>query len=139
MSLFKTFLKPSESVMASVATVGLVVAAYQYSLPSVAEVQATDAHDGNVTTSRKKAMFTAVGVASGMFLLTHDVNTFTAGGITLIALDWSYRHANSVHPGTGKLVPHTAMNTALDQGYVMPSTADAGYREQPTQGYYTGY
>lgn len=125
-NLFHTFLKPPESVMVSLATAALVVAAYQYTLPSVAEVHATDAHDNNINASRKKAMFTATGVAAGMFLLTHDVNTFTVGGITLLAMEWSYRHANSTHPGTGKLVPYSAVD-ALQSGYAMPDAAPTGY------------
>lgn len=113
---FKTFLKPSESVMVSLATGAMVYGVYQYSLPSIAEVHATEPNNINLEAGRKKAMWTSAALVGGMFLLTHDPNVFMIGGLSFLALEWSHRHANSTHPNTGKMVQKTASD-ALNQGY----------------------
>jgi len=122
-NLFKTFLKPSESVMVSLATGAMVVGVYQYSLPSVAEANATEPYNIHLDSGRKKAMWTSTALVAGMFLLTHDPNVFMIGGATLLALEWTHRHANATHPNTGKVVQKSAVD-ALNQGY-MPDTSSS--------------
>lgn len=118
---FKTFLKPSESVMVSLATGAMVYGVYQYSLPSVAEVHATEPYNISLEAGRKKAMWTSAALVGGMFLLTHDPNVFMIGGLSFLALEWSHRHANATHPNTGKMVQKTASD-ALNAGYsAMPA------------------
>lgn len=119
---FKTFLKPSESVMVSLATGAMVFGVYQYSLPSVAEAHATEPYNNNLAAGRKKAMWTSAVVVGGMFLLTHDPNVFTIGGLSLLALEWSHRHANATHPNTGKVAPKTKAEALGD--YAMPDIPD---------------
>lgn len=111
---FKTFLKPSESVMVSLATGAMVFGVYQYTMPSVAEVHATDAHNSNIDSGRKKAMWTSAGVVGGMFLLTRDPNVFMVGSLSFLALEWSYRHANSTDAQTGKVVGRTKADAMGD-------------------------
>lgn len=106
-NLFKTFLKPSESVMAAMATAAIVYAVYQSHLPTVAEVHATDPHNTALESGRKKALYTSGAVVGAMFLLTHDANVFMAGAGATVVLDWMHRHANAVNPNTGKMVPRT--------------------------------
>lgn len=120
---FKTFLKPSESVMVALATGAMVYGVYQYSLPTVAEVHATEPHNISLESGRKKAMWTSAALVGGVFLLTHDPNVFMVGGLTFLALEWSHRHANSVHPNTGKMVAKSASD-ALNAGYQPMSEMD---------------
>lgn len=119
---FKTFLKPSESVMVSMATAGMVYGIYQYSLPSVAETHATDAHNVSLDSGRKKAMWTSAAVVGGMFLMTRDPNVFMIGGASFLALEWSYRHANSTDPKNGKVVGRTKSDALGD--YNVPDIPD---------------
>lgn len=125
-SLFKSVLKPSESVMVALATGAFVYGVYQYSLPSVTEVHGAMPHNNNVNSSVKKARFTAGGAVAAVFLITHDANVFNAGALTLVALDWSYRHANAVHPESGQLVPQTGVQ-ALNHGYSMDAAGGDDY------------
>jgi len=118
-NFFKTFLKPSESVMVSLATGAIVYAVYDGALPSIAETHATEAHNGSIESSRKKAVWTSAAVVGAMFLLTHDPNVFMVGGGAVILLDWMHRHANSVNPTTGKMVSKSQATTlagGADQG-----------------------
>lgn len=125
---FNTFLKPSESVMVSLATGAMVYGVYQYSLPTIAEVHATEPHNINLDAGRKKAMWTSAAVVGGAFLLTHDPNVFMVGGAVFLFLEWNFRHANSTHPNTGKMV-HKSASDALGQGYqpMEVSVADLDY------------
>lgn len=119
---FKTFLKPSESVMVSLATGAMVFGVYQYSMPSISEVHATDAHNVNLDSGRKKAMWTSAAVVGGMFLVTRDPNVFMIGGLSFLALEWSYRHANSTDAKTGKVVGRTKSDALGD--YSIPDIPD---------------
>lgn len=118
----KSILKPPESVAVSVATAGLVFGVYQFSLPSVTEVHGAMPHNINVASSQKKAMWESAAIVSGAFLLTKDANVFMAGALTFLFLEWSYRHANAVHPESGQLVPQTG-SQALETGYQYDSGA----------------
>jgi hypothetical protein len=125
-NFFKTFLKPSESVMVSLATGAIVYAVYQGALPSIAESHATEAHNGSIESGRKKAVWTSAGVVGAMFLLTHDPNVFMIGAGATVLLDWMHRHANSVNPATGKMVHKTQATTlsgGADQGMSYDDTA----------------
>lgn len=124
-NFFKTFLKPSESVMVSLATGAIVYAVYQGALPSIAESHATEPHNASIESSRKKAAWGSAGVVGAMFLLTHDPNVFMVGAGAVILLDWMHRHANSVNPTTGKMVSKTQAST-LSQG---PSDMGMSYEE----------
>jgi hypothetical protein len=115
-------LKPPESVAISIATAGLVFGVYSYSLPSLTEVHGAMPNNNNVASSQKKAMWEAASLVSGAFLITRDLNVFCAGALTLVFLEWSYRHSNAVHPETGQLVPQTS-SQALDVGYQIDTGA----------------
>lgn len=126
---FKTFLKPSESVMVSLATGAIVYAVYQSNLPTVAESHATEPHNASLESGRKKAVWTSAAVVGAMFLLTHDPNVFMVGAGATIALDWMHRHANAVNPNTGKMVSKSQATTlagGADQG-ISPDQAAPDY------------
>lgn len=126
-NFFKTFLKPSESVMVSLATGAIVYAVYQGALPSIAESHATEPHNASIESSRKKAVWTSAGVVGAMFLMTHDPNVFMVGAGATILLDWMHRHANSVNPTTGKMVAKSQATTlagGADQGMSTDQSMD---------------
>lgn len=133
MNLFKSILKPDQSVMASLATAAMVYGVYQLELPSVTEVHGAKPHNHSVNSSRNKAMWASAALVGGAFLVTRDANVFTAGALVFLALEWSYRHANAVHPDTGKLTPYTA-HQAMDTGYV--ETDEGGSEDDYAGGYY---
>lgn len=112
----ESILKPSDSVMVSLATAGFVYAVYQHALPSMVEIHAANPQNDSVESSRKKAMWTSAGITAGLFLLTRDPNIFIAGALTTVVIDWQVRHANAVDSKTGKMVPNLKANN-LEQGY----------------------
>jgi hypothetical protein len=100
---FRSILKPSESTMASAATVGFVIAIYQMNLGTGAQVHATDANHPVLESSRKKAGYTALAGVTALTLLTRDVNIGILGGGTIIAMELTNRHAIMANPITGKM------------------------------------
>jgi len=116
----KSILKPDGSVAMGIATGVLVYAVYDRSLPSMATMSATPAHDINIEAGRKSAALTSAAVLAGVTLLTRDVNVFILGSAVLIALDWHARVANSRSPETGKLVTPGGFGLG-GQGYAQAS------------------
>jgi hypothetical protein len=108
--------------MVSLATGAMVFGVYQYTMPSVSEVHATEAHNTNLDAGRKKAMWTSAAVVGGMFLVTHDPNVFMMGGLSFLALEWSYRHANATDAKTGRVVGRTKADSLGD--YSLPDIPD---------------
>lgn len=103
MEIFKPRLSGENSIIMSLATVGLVVALYNSKIGPVADVHATDANDINVNASIHKAGWEAASVVAAIGLLAGDRNIIILGGAAVIAEEVMYRHANMTHPGTGQL------------------------------------
>lgn len=104
MSTFKSILKPEGSIGIGIATGVLVYAVYDRTLPNMAVINATPAHDINIEAARKTAALTSAAVLAGVTLLTRDVDVFILGSAVLIALDWHARIGNSRSNETGAIV-----------------------------------
>jgi hypothetical protein len=58
-----------------------------------------------------------------IFLLTRDRNSFLIGGAMLAGVDITVKHANAVHPDTGKLsddLMGTSVAPELSEAYPLP-------------------
>jgi hypothetical protein len=102
-----SILKPEGSLTLGAATAAVVYAAYTFNLPNVATMTATLPHDSNIDSARKRAAWTSAGAVIVVSVLAKDKTIFVLGGLTLMALDWHARHANGIHPETGKTVSAT--------------------------------
>jgi hypothetical protein len=120
----KSMLKPEGSVMASLATVGVVFAAYQLSIGDVSNAYASDANHPALASSRKKAGYTALALVSGLTLITRDGNVAVLGFGAIVAMEVHYRHAIMSSPETGRIQAPgaTAYQPAEN---VVPITAQA--------------
>jgi len=99
----KSILKPESSVVTGLAEAAAVIAIYQMSLPNVTDVRTAHPHNGDVEAARRRAAWKAAGILGVVFLLTQDLNSALIGGATLAVIDLHYKHANAVHPGTGRV------------------------------------
>jgi hypothetical protein len=99
----KSIFKPEDSVVAGLATVGLVAAVYQLDAGSVSQVHASDSYHPSNTSGIKKAGYTSLIMVAGISLLARDPNIVILGGAAIIAFHAHYRHANMVNPGTGQM------------------------------------
>lgn len=105
--------KPNVAVGAGIGTIALAYTIYNSQVGPVAQAQATDAYDNNLETSRKKAAYMAVAVVAGVSLIAKDPTIFTMGGLAVLGLDWSYRHAIATHPATGQIVATSPQTPTL--------------------------
>lgn len=104
-------LKPELSLSASLAVMALDYGIFSMNLPTTADVKASAPHNQAVDSARKVATWTAVSACAALSLLAHDPNIFIFGGGFAVALDWYFRHANAVHPGTGQVTMPPAGGT----------------------------
>lgn len=102
-NLFKPRLSGDNSIIASLAAVAIVVGIYQAKIGPVSDVHATDANDGNVAASIRKAGWEALATVAAVGLLAGDLHIVILGGAAVIAEELSYRHANMTNPSTGKI------------------------------------
>lgn len=124
-----SILKPEGSLTLGVGVAAMVYGVYAFSVPNSAMVHATDAHDINIESGRKKAAWTSAAVVAAVALLARDKTIFILGGGLLVLLDFHTRHANSSHPDTGQLVSNAAGYTPAQ--YMAPQSTyeatDPGY------------
>jgi hypothetical protein len=99
----KSILKPEGSVVAGIATIGVVYGLYQLNVGTVAEAHATRDNHPALETSRKKAGYSSLVLVSGLSLLTKDPTIFILGCATVIAMEIAYRHGIMVDPLSGKM------------------------------------
>lgn len=103
-----SILKPSESV-----TVGLGVAAGVFAiygnLPSVPEIRISEPNDDDMVRTERGAAWFAIGLVSGISLLTKDPTVFVVGGLAMIGASWWHQHANAFDPATGRVEGAGAM------------------------------
>lgn len=113
-----SILNPPQSIGAAIGTAGLTFAIYATSLPDLATIHSTDAHDSSVDAARKKAAISAALAALAIATIARDANPWILGGGAIIVSDWWFRHANATSPDTGKMV--------ASDGYSSPAAGDYG-------------
>src|ERR1022692_968174 len=97
-------LRPEVSLPIALATGAVVYGVYATHMPAVAESRTTMPGNPNLAASRKTATWTSAAIVAGISLMAHDPTIFIVGGAMVVTLDMVNRHANAVHPKTGKLV-----------------------------------
>lgn len=110
-------------------TVGLLTAVaeyliYQHELPSNADVRGAAPHNTDVEAARKQAAWESAALLGAVFLVTRDLNAFIIGGIALVGVDASYKHANAVNPSTGKADMGTS-GQSISNVYPLPDYTDS--------------
>lgn len=124
-------LKPDSAVMVGLAEGAAIYAIYNSALPPVADIRVAAAGNRDVEAARKAAAWKSAAVLGVVYLMTRDLNAFLIGGLALAGIDIMVKHADGVHPSTGKLAD-TAGSTAADNVYPLPDydsaapIADAG-------------
>jgi hypothetical protein len=99
----KPRLSGENSIVVSLATAALVIGIYNMSVGPVSDVHATDAMDGNLAASVKKAGWKAVVAVAALAILAMDPNIVILGGAAIIGEELSYRHALMTNPGSGQI------------------------------------
>lgn len=101
----------------------MVFGIYQIQMPPASDVRTIDTENPDVQASERAATWTAAAAVAGISLISKSPEVFTMGGILVIAMAWTYRHADQVSPITKKASGYlTAEGIAHAQ---MPEAATA--------------
>jgi hypothetical protein len=101
-------LKPEASVMAGLATAGVVYGIHTAFHPTVADIQGLPSGNKDVDQSERKATWLSVAVVSGVSLLAKDPTIFVIGSAATVAMAFFTRHATWTETKTGLLGAGTA-------------------------------
>lgn len=96
-------LKPEISIPAGLATVAVVYSIYSRGMAPNLDLRMTEPGEPNADSVRRQNAIMAAGVVAGVSLIAKDPNIFIMGGIALVALDWTTRHAIWANPFSGKV------------------------------------
>lgn len=94
-------LKPEASVMAGLATAGVVYSIHTAFHPPVADIQGLPAGNKDVDQAERKATWLSVGVVSGISLLAKDPTIFVLGSAATVAMAFFTRHATWTETKSG--------------------------------------
>jgi hypothetical protein len=129
MALKSMFKAPEGSITVGLAEAAAVYMIYQAALPNHTDIRAADPHNTDIEASRKRAAWKAASILGLVFLITQDLNSFLIGGAALAGIDLMTKHANAVHPSTGKISGNVqgiqGGGAELDTATPMPDYADA--------------
>jgi hypothetical protein len=124
---FRSVLKPSDSLVSSIAVAGSVYAIYAMNVGTVSSTYASDANHQALESSRRKAGYTSFVLVGILTLLAKDANIGILGFGSIIAMEMTYRHAIMVEPFTGRMqapaettyTPAENVVPMQDQGYAV--------------------
>lgn len=126
MGLKSVIKAPEGSITVGLAEAAAVYVIYQSALPNHSDIRSADPHNTDIEASRKRAAWKAASILGLVFLLTQDLNSFLIGGAALAGIDVMAKHANAVHPATGKMAgPVAPSPSELDTATPLPDYSDA--------------
>ncbi len=96
-------LKPEGSVLAGLATVGVVYSIYQLNLGTSAVSQATESNHPVLESSRKRAAYSSFMLVGALSLIARDPNIWILGAGSIVAMELTYRTAIMRNPQSGTL------------------------------------
>lgn len=110
-------LKRETAVAVGLATMGLTWAVYSQVTPRVADLRVSKPNEPNAAAAEKTARWTAGMMIVGISVVTRDPVVFIMGGISLVALSWMTRHANTVNPmEVGNYMPTSPVSVHTGDG-----------------------
>lgn len=96
-------LNPDSATMVGLLTAAGVYLIYNNSLPNIADIRTAEPHNMDLEASRKGAAWKSAALLGVVFLVARDVNSYIISGAALVGIDYMHKHANAVHPATGKV------------------------------------
>lgn len=99
---------------------------FMHFLPPVSDVRAATPFNSQVESSERTALLVTTAFTLLVSGFARSLETFMIAGAVVIAVDFTYKHANAVNPNTNKMVP--AGQAGLTGGqppYNLPDYASA--------------
>ena len=96
-------MSPDSSTVVGLLTAAGVYLIYNNSLPSIADARTAEPHNNDLESARKGAAWKSAALLGVVFLVAKDINSYIISGAALVGIDYLHKHANAVHPHTGKV------------------------------------
>lgn len=110
-----------KSLAIGLATIGIVWAVYQSSMPSIIDARVAAPDDDHLAATERTATITAAAIVAGVAYLAQDPTVFILGESTVVLMAWWHRHANFTNPAVDSVTPNARLMTdvgvATDAGY----------------------
>lgn len=90
------------SIGMGLAVGALVGMFYQHAMPTLIDHRVGDPEDPHAASALKTVTITSAGVVTAVALIAKDPTVFVIGGAVVIGMNLWHRHANLVHPETGR-------------------------------------
>jgi hypothetical protein len=87
---------------------------FQHFMPPVTDVKSAEPFDILSESSEREALIASVVFTAAVAGAVRSWDTFLIAGAVLVGVDFAYKHANAVHPVTGKMSGPAPMQ--LDDG-----------------------
>src|SRR6266516_4520711 len=116
----------------SATTVGLLTATgvyliYSNALPNMTDIRSSMPHNDDAEKERKQAAWKSAALIVLVGLVARDLNSYIISGAALVGIDIMYKHANAVHPNTGKVDVSSEADTVapgLATAYALPDYSE---------------
>lgn len=76
---------------------------FQHFMPPVSDIKMGDQHDRAIESSEREALVVSVIFTAAAAGFVRSWDTFLVAGVVIVGIDFAYKHANAVHPDTGKV------------------------------------
>jgi hypothetical protein len=97
---------------------------FQHFMPPVTDVKAGDQFNPLIESSERTALLVAVGFTGLVAGFVRSWDTFLIAGAIIVATDYAYKHANAVHPDTGKMQGPASEGMDTSNLHSLPDYAD---------------
>lgn len=122
-------LTPEGKIGLALVTGTLVVGIYQMELASPLDIRSVESGNTDVQSQERSATWMAAAAVAGISLVSKSPEVFTIGGIMVVAMAWTYRHADQVSPltkkATGILTAETVAKTQMQEAAPATGAAQA--------------
>src|SRR5215469_645893 len=108
--------------------VGIVdVVLWRHFVPNMSDVRTAQPFNTDVESAERTALVVGTIFTLVVAGFARSAEVFAIGGLTLVALDFATKHANAVHPDTGKMAGMGPgdVSSGASQSFPMPDYASA--------------
>jgi hypothetical protein len=120
-------INPQNATTAGV-MVGIVdVLIWRHFVPNMADVRTAQPFNGDIESAERTALLVGTMFTLVVAGFARSAEVFAVGGLVLVALDFATKHANAVHPDTGKMVGMGPgdVSAGSSDSFPMPDYANA--------------
>jgi hypothetical protein len=97
---------------------------WRHYVPNVCDVRTATPYNTDVEAAERMALTAGTIFTLVAAMYAHSMEVFALGGLVLVALDMSTKHANAVNPDTGKMNAASQTND-LSDSFPMPDYANS--------------